>query len=203
MTTTIDLKRTYRDHYTATARPAIVDVPARPCLMIDGSGDPNTSQEYVDAISSLYPIAYGLRKALAGVTGIAYTVMPLEGLWWVDDMRDFDPDDKSNWKWTAFICQPDAVTPEMVAEVIDGVTTVKQLASGHLARLEQFGDGLSAQVLYRGPYSDEGPTIADLHGFVASTGHRLHGKHHEIYLSDARRTDPAKLRTIIRQPMTP
>ena len=85
----IDLKKVYREHYRATDEPALVDVPARPYLMIDGTGDPNTSREYQDAVTALYPLAYGLRKAVKDATGVAYTVMPLEALWWVPDMREF------------------------------------------------------------------------------------------------------------------
>lgn len=198
----IDLKKTYRDHYTAKRTPTVVDVPTRPFLMIDGRGDPNTAQEYLEAIEALYPIAYGLRAAVKQQTGDAYTVMPLEGLWWVPDMSEFDPDDKSNWLWTAMICLPDAVTDEMAADVIPAVTATKRLAAGPKARVEDFTEGVAAQILHIGPYADEAPTINALHDFIEANGHRLAGKHHEIYLSDARRADPARLRTIIRQPFT-
>lgn len=200
--TSIDLKKTYRDHYTAKRTPTIVDVPSRPFLMIDGYGDPNTAQEYQDAIEALYPIAYGLRAAIKSVTGDAYTVMPLEGLWWVPDMSEFDPTDKSNWFWTAMICLPDVVTDAMVAEVIPAVTAEKKLIAGPRARVEDFREGVAAQILHIGPYADEAPTIRELHEFITGNGHRLAGKHHEIYLSDPRRVNPAKMRTIIRQPFT-
>ena len=137
----IDLKKTYRDHYKAKRTPTVVDVPTRPFLMVDGHGDPNTAQEYREAIEALYPIAYGLRAAIKATTGDAYTVMPLEGLWWVPDMADFDPNDKSNWFWTAMICLPDAVTPEMAAEVIPAVTAKKDLAAGPKARGRAFHRG--------------------------------------------------------------
>lgn len=198
--TRIDLKKTYKEHYTAKRTPAIVDVPTRPFLMIDGRGDPNTAQEYRDAIEALYPIAYGLRAAIKSATGDAYTVMPLEGLWWVPDVRDFDPADKSNWSWTAMISLPDVVTEGMAAEVIAEVTATKNLAAGPKARIERFTEGAAAQILHIGPYADEAPTIQQLHEYIAGLGHELSGKHHEIYLSDARRGDPATLRTIIRQP---
>ncbi len=198
----IDLKKTYREHYTAKATPSIVDPPKRPFLMIDGQGDPNTAPEYIDAIEALYPIAYGLRAAIKDATGDAYTVMPLEGLWWVADMADLDPADKSNWLWTAMICLPDAVTDTMGREVIAAVTDKKALISGSKARIEVFAEGPAAQILHIGPYSDEGPNIEKLHRFIDDNGHSLAGKHHEIYLSDPRRSDPAKLRTIIRQPFT-
>jgi hypothetical protein len=200
--TSIDLKKTYRDHYTAKATPSIVDVPERPFLMIDGHGDPNTSQEYLDAIQTLYPIAYGLRAAVKTATGDAYTVMPLEGLWWVPDMAEFDPDDKSNWYWTAMICLPDVVTESMGREMIAAATEKKKLASGSKARIEAFAEGTAAQILHVGSYSDETDNIAKLHRFIADNGYSLTGKHHEIYLSDPRRTEEAKLRTVIRQPFT-
>jgi hypothetical protein len=195
----IDLKKTYRD-YRATATPTIVDVPPRNFLMIDGAGDPNTGQEYRDAIQALYPLAYGLRAAVKASTGDAYTVMPLEALWWADDMSTFNTDDKSNWLWTAMICVPDAVTPAMAAEVLPRVTAAKTLVAGSKVAFDRYHDGLSAQVLHTGPYSDEGPVIAELHQFIADQGGHLRGKHREIYLSDARKVAPEKLRTIIRQP---
>ncbi|NNC74403.1 MAG: hypothetical protein HKN93_02710 [Acidimicrobiia bacterium] len=196
-----DLKKTYRDHYTARNEPAIVEVPARPYLMIDGEGDPNTSQMYSDAVSTIYPLAYGLRKAVKDTTGVAYTVMPLEGLWWVPDMGTFTVEDKSGWLWTSLICLPDAVTPEMVADVLPAVTRRKKLPLGDVARVEPFGDGPAAQIMHWGPYSDEAPTIARLHDFIAAEGFELVGKHHEIYLTDPRRSAPEKNRTIIRQPI--
>ena len=198
----IDLKKVYRDHYTAKRTPSFVDVPRRPFLMIDGSGDPNTSREYQEAIEALYPIAYGLRAAVKAATGDAYTVMPLEGLWWVPDTDEFDPTDKSNLSWTAMFCLPDAVTETMAGEVILAVTAAKDLPAGPKARMDHYEEGTAGQILHIGPYADEAPTIAELHDFITGRGYELTGKHHEIYLSDARRADPAKLRTIIRQPCT-
>lgn len=198
--TSIDLKKIHRDHYSAKRTPTVVDVPRRPFLMIDGSGDPNTSAEYKDAVEALYPIAYGLRAAVKDATGDAYTVMPLEGLWWIEDMAGFDPVDKSSWSWTAMICVPDVVTKPLASDVIATVTSRKNLAAGAKVRLQEFTEGPAAQILHVGPYADEAPIIAELHRFIADNGHRLSGKHHEIYLSDPRRTDPSKLRTIIRQP---
>ncbi|MGF1595533.1 MAG: GyrI-like domain-containing protein [Acidimicrobiales bacterium] len=147
-------------------------------------------------------MAYGLRAAVKAATGAAYVVMPLEGLWWVPDMADFDPHDKSNWLWTMMICLPDAVTGLDTADVIATVTDRKALAAGSKVRFETFAEGAAAQILHIGPYADEAADIETLHHFIADQGHALAGKHHEIYLSDARKTDPAKLRTIIRQPVT-
>jgi len=195
----IDLTKSYRAHYTATDTPALVEVPPRPYLMIDGAGDPNTSPAYADAITSLYPLAYGLRKAVAAATGDAYKVMPLEGLWWVEDMSRFSIEDKSAWLWTAMICLPDAATAEMAETVIPAVTAKKHLPSA--ARVEAYGDGKAVQILHRGPYADEAPTIARLHRFIQEGSYNRVGKHHEIYLTDPRKSAPAKNRTIIRQPV--
>lgn len=198
----VDLKKTYREHYTARRAPELVEVPPRPYLMIDGEGDPNTAPAYRDAIAALYPLAYGIRKAIKDATGVAYTVMPLEGLWWTDDGTSYDQGDRSNWRWIAAICQAPEATVDLAERVLAAVTGKNELVSGHLARLEQFGDGLAAQVLHIGPYSDEGPTIDALHQYIDESGHRPRGKHHEVYLSDARKGDPAKFRTILRQPVT-
>jgi hypothetical protein len=199
----IDLKRTYREHYTASDRPMTVDVPRRPYLMIDGEGDPNTSEAYQDAVAALYPLAYGLRKAIKHATDIAYAVMPLEGLWWVDDMSRFALDDKSDWQWTAMISQPEEAILELAAEVLPLVTAKKRLVAGSAARIELFGDGLAAQIMHHGPYADEAPTIEGLHRFIDDEGYNFSGKHHEIYLTNPRRSAPAKNRTIIRQPIAP
>jgi hypothetical protein len=170
--------------------------------MIDGAGDPNTSAEYRDAVEALYPIAYGLRAAVKEATGDAYVVMPLEGLWWAEDMTRFRVDDKTDWLWTAMICVPEAVTDDVAAAVLPATIAKKRLEAGPKARVETFTEGPAAQILHIGPYAAEAPTIAALHRFIGESGCRLAGKHHEIYLSDPRKTDPAKLRTIIRQPLT-
>jgi len=127
--------------------------------------------------------------------------MPLEGLWWVDDMSTFSVDDKSSWSWTAMIMQPDVVTDELVRRSISDASKKKPLPAAAKLRLGRFREGLAAQILHTGPYSAEGPMIGRLHAFVVEAGYRLRGKHHEIYLSDPSRADPAKLRTIIRQPV--
>ncbi|NND02570.1 MAG: hypothetical protein HKN91_07270 [Acidimicrobiia bacterium] len=198
----IDLKRVYKEHYTAKADPSLVDVPKRPHLMIDGEGSPGASQVYLDAVGALYPIAYGIRKAIKDATGDAYTVMPLQGLWWADDMDVYISGERDAWKWTLMILQPEIVDAELAAAQIESVTAKKKLASGHLVRFEPFGDGKAAQLLHLGPYADEGPNIQRLHAYIAASGHKLSGKHHEIYLSDPRRVAPEKIRTIIRQPFS-
>ncbi len=199
--TAVDLSKAYREHYTARQDPETVDVPVRSYLMIDGKGDPGTDQSYVDAVSALYPIAYGIRAALKKSTGDADKVMPLEGLWWAENMSRFRDLHRSEWLWTMMILQPDVVTPELADETITRTTNAKKLVSGHLVRFESMGDGLAAQVLHRGPYAEEAPTINRLHLYIAEQGFQLRGKHREIYLTDPLKSAPANMRTVIRQPM--
>jgi hypothetical protein len=198
----IDLKKVYREHYTARiGRPSLVDVPARPFLMIDGEGSP-AGQQYADAVQALYPAAYGIRAVIKQETGDGYTVLPLEGLWWADDMSKFSTDDKAAWKWRMMIGLPELATATMTAEVVPGVTEQKKLVAGDQVRYEVYHEGPAAQVMHIGPYADEAPTIEALHAFIADAGLLLSGLHHEIYLGDPRKADPAKLKTIIRQPVS-
>lgn len=132
--------------------------------------------------------------------------MPLEGLWWTENMENFDIQDKNNWKWTAMIRQPDFITKNMVERALEEVEKKKNLPSLSGIRFESLHEGLSAQIMHLGPYSEEEPTIRKLHNFIEEKGYEfdgtIHGeKHHEIYISDVRKTKPEKLKTIIRQPV--
>jgi hypothetical protein len=149
----------------------------------------------------LFSVSYTLKFMVkkGGLT-IDYGVMPLEGLWWSDDMAKFSPDDKSIWKWTAMIMQPDFVTGEMVDDAIAEVKKKKNPAAIVKVRFASWLEGKSAQIMHIGPFSEEGPTIQKVHQFIDAKGKRR-GKHHEIYLSDIRKADPKKWKTIIRQPM--
>ncbi len=126
--------------------------------------------------------------------------MPLEGLWWADDMTYFQTGNKDKWKWTAMIMQPEYVTTDNVNKAIEELKKKKDLVSLPKIMFSSFTEGPSAQTMHIGPYADEGPTIEKIHNFIKEKGHRLRGKHHEIYLSDPRRSKPEKLKTIIRQP---
>lgn len=200
--TSLDLKREPGFHYRATTTPAMVTVPPRPFLMVDGEGDPNTAPAYREAVETLYPLAYALRAAVKEATGDAYTVMPLEGLWWADDMSTFSVDAKDEWRWTLMISLPDAVEHVDAAAVTARAVTAKRPPAGDRVRLERYDEGEAAQVLHRGPFATEPATIERLHAFIDAESRTLRGLHHEIYLSDLRRTAPEKLRTLIRQPVT-
>jgi len=197
----IDYKKTLKHLYQPTAKEvAEVKVPSMNFLMVDGAGDPNTSLEYQQAVEALYSVAYAIKFSVKkGSTALDYGVMPLEGLWWSDDMSTFSVDAKSDWKWTMMIMQPPLVTAEMVAAAIE-VTKMKVKDAINLMRFEAFEEGRCAQIMHIGPFSAEGPTVARVHAYIDARGGRR-GKHHEIYLSDIRKADPTKWKTIIRQPM--
>jgi len=198
----VDVKKDLKHLYQPSAKEVVeVEVPTMNYLMVDGAGDPNTSAAYAAAVEVLFMVSYAVKfmvKKLAAA--IDYSVMPLEGLWWADDMSAFSATDKSEWKWTAMIMQPSFVTPEMIERAIADVKKKKNPAAISRVRLESLSEGRCAQIMHIGPFSEEGPAIAKVHQFIDSRGRRT-GKHHEIYLSDIRKADPSKWKTIIRQPM--
>jgi hypothetical protein len=203
MATKVDFKRELRQLFGASRKPELVDVPVLNYLMMDGHGDPNTAVEYRQAVEALYAISYAAKFLVKGAPdGVDYGVLPLEGLWWTADMSKFSAEDKSAWDWTMMIMQPDVVTAEIFERAL-AKTAKKGLAALGRLRLERFAEGGSAQIMHVGPYATEQPTIQRLHAFIAEQGLHLRGKHHEIYLSDPRRTVPEKMKTIIRQPVAP
>ena len=182
----------------------IVDVPPLTYLMVDGHGDPNTG-EYRAAIEVLFPVAYALKFASKASLGKDYVVMPLEALWWAQDMQSFTTErDKSRWDWTAMILVPEWTTQPMLKAAMVSVGDKKDPpASLQRVRLERLEEGTCVQTLHIGSYDDETETLARMHDeFIPQAGLTMTGKHHEIYLSDSRRVAPAKLRTILRQPVT-
>jgi hypothetical protein len=186
---------------SAVGRPEIVEVPELNFLMVDGSGAPESSNDFQDAIGALYPLAYGAKFALKR-SGVETRVMPLEALWWTSGSGAFIPEELDKWRWTAMIMQPEPVTADLIDRVRSDAMRKKPNPNLAKVELKAFREGLCAQVMHLGPYSAERPTIEKLHAFIAAEGYRLSGKHHEIYLGDPRRAAPEKLRTIVRQPIT-
>ena len=203
----LDLKKENKELYNPSAKEvSIVDVPEMSFLMIDGEGDPNTSQEYQDSIEALFSVSFKVKFLSEKENSQDYVVMPLEGLWWVENMEDFNIQDKSGWIWTAMIRQPDFITKNMIKKAIQEVEKKKNLPALPRIKFQSLHEGLSAQIMYIGPYSEESTTMEKLHNFIEETGYEFDGslpgeKHHEIYISNMRRTKPEKLKTIIRQPM--
>ncbi|WP_127476661.1 GyrI-like domain-containing protein [Microbacterium sulfonylureivorans] len=197
----IDLKKELASYTAKRGVFDVIDIPPLRYLMIDGHGDPNT-QPYADAISTLFPVAYKLKFMSKKELGRDYVVMPLEAQWWSDDMSTFTTDrDKSRWDWTAMILVPDWTTDE---EFDRARAAAADAPAIDRLRLETLDEGRCVQTLHLGPFDDEGPVLDELHhAFIPAQGLRMTGRHHEVYLSDIRRTDPAKLRTILRQPVSP
>lgn len=194
----VDFKKELASYRAKRGAFEIIEVPPLRYLMVDGQGDPN-AQEFADAITTLYSIAYPLKFMSKREQGRDYVVMPLEALWWAEDLATFtDERDKSRWEWTAMILTPDWISDDQFERARAAATTP---AIGRL-RLEMLEERTCVQTLHVGPFEDEGPVLDRMHReFIPSHGLRMTGRHHEIYLSDLRRADPAKLRTILRQPV--
>ena len=197
----IDLKKVHTELYRPPRKPEIVEVPVFQFLMIDGVGT-TESQDFSKAIEALFGTSYRAKFLCKKQQERDYVVMPLEGLWWADDMDAFIAGDKENWKWTLMIQQPDFVTPEIVQIAKEELLKKKNLSQAEQLRLETFQEGLSAQMMHIGPFSEEGPNIEKIHALIEEKGGVFDGhlqKHHEIYLSDFRKVAPEKMKTVLRQ----
>nr|MCW2728191.1 hypothetical protein [Aeromicrobium sp.] len=200
----IDFKTSLATYRAPRGRFEIVDVPDLQYLMVDGHGDPSSSPAFVEAVEALYPVAYTLKFASKRELDRDYVVPPLEGLWWADDMDTFTTArDKSQWEWTLMLMLPEWIGRDRFDAAIQHVAA-KDGGSARVddVRLEALSEGRCVQTLHVGPFDDETAVLARLHDeFIPAHGLRMTGKHHEIYLSDVRKVDPAKQRTILRQPV--
>ncbi|MDQ6874977.1 MAG: GyrI-like domain-containing protein [Actinomycetota bacterium] len=199
-----DIKTAHKMLYSSSHKDfCIVDVPDLQYISIDGGGDPNTSPAYTDAIESLYAVAYPVKFASKSM-GRDFTVGPLEGLWRSTDVTAFNRRDKNAWEWTMMISQPVWITAVMIAEAREHAKRKEQRPGLDRICLRTLIEGRSVQILHIGAYDDEGPTLQRLHReYLPENGLTFNGDHHEIYLSDARRTEPEKRKTILRQPVRP
>lgn len=198
----IDYKKQFKDIYSASAKQcSIIRVPKMSFLMIDGKGDPNHSDAFQEAINALFRVSYTIKFMIKKSKEFDYGVMPLEGLWWCDTMDDFSVENKINWQWTLMIMQPDVVKQAVYEEAAEKVLQQTGLMSVNQLRFESYEEGLVTQILHIGPFTEEGPTVETLHNFIGSNGYAMSKKHHEIYLSDTRRSNPKNWKTIIRQPV--
>lgn len=201
--TKTDFKKELDSYQAKRGQFRVLEVPTLQYLMIDGHGDPNTSSEYSQALEALYPLAYKLKFASKRDLGRDYVVMPLEGLWWAEDMNAFTVGrDKSQWDWTMMIMVPDWIDAAMLEVAREQVAAKSKPARLDDVRLEALTEGQCVQTLHVGSYDDEAPVLEQLHSkFIPENGLRMTGKHHEIYLGDPRKVAPEKLRTILRQPV--
>ena len=199
----IDCKKEFKNLYRPSSnKVATVDVPDFNFVLVDGMGDPNTSQDYKDAVEALFTVSYTLKFIVKkGKQPLDYGVLPLEGLWWADDLNSFVNGNKNLWKWTAMVMQPKFVNAALLKVAIEQVKKKKNPPALPKLRFECFHEGLSAQILHIGPYSAEKTTVEKIHSYIKENGYEFNGKHHEIYLSNPGKTAPEKLKTIVRQPM--
>lgn len=201
----LNLKKQFPELYNPTKEPHFIEIPEMNFLMVDGTGYPVENPLYQEAMQLLYGASFSLKmKIIKPTTGKDYVVPPLEGLWWADDMSVFTTEymeRKDEWKWTSMIRIPDFVSEEQIKKGLTIFQKSKNPENFDKLRYEKYAEGTVVQVLYLGPFSEEGPVIKRMHEFALAQGYILHKKHHEIYISDPRRTKPEKLRTVIRQPI--
>jgi hypothetical protein len=198
----LDLQKELKHLYQPTSKEfSIVEVPPMNFVMLDGRGDPNTSEEFQGAMTALYGMSFTLKFASKRQLGIDYTVMPSEGLWWTDGALGLNLEDKSKFCWTLMLMQPEQITASMVEQAWKDVQRKRPSPALDRVRFERFAEGWAVQIMYIGPYANEGPTIARMHEFIAQNGYEPAGKHHEIYLGNPRRSAPEKLKTVLRQPI--
>ena len=205
----LDLRKQFKHLYQPSARKVeVVDVPRFQFAMVDGQIEPGRGPEdspaFQEALEALYGISYTLKFAskLRKQDPLDYTVMALEGLWWVEG-GEFDITRPEGWRWTLMIMQPDHITFEMYEDALRQLRQKKGERPGFSRlRFESFQEGLCVQIMHVGPYAEEPATIARMHAFAQENGYRLCGKHHEIYLGDPRRASPEKMKTVLRHPIT-
>lgn len=203
----LDLRKTYKHLYQPSAKKVeLVEVPPLQFAMIDGEIEagtgPGDSPSFQQALEALYGISYTLKFASKRrrENPIDYTVMGLEGLWWVEE-GEFDIANPSNWRWTAMILQPAHITAAMFQEALAQLRRKKPSPALDQLRLERFHEGLCLQIMHLGPYAEEPAKVARIDAYAEANGYLLHGKHHEIYVGDPRRAAPDKLKTVLRHPV--
>ena len=203
--TKADLKKTIAAYTAPRGSFEIIDVPPMQYLMIDGHGDPNTSEDYAAAVAAVFGVAYKLKFLSKVELGLDYVVMPLEGLWWSDDMATFTSErDKSRWCWTMMSLIPDWIEGGHVDAAREAALAKGGSPAIDRLRHEVLTEGECVQTLHVGSYDDEAAVLEEMHHrFIPESGLRMRGRHHEVYLADPRRTAPERLRTILRQPVEP
>lgn len=204
----LDFKKEYKELYMPKNEPALIDVPPMNFLMVDGLGDPNNNPEFGRATELLYGISYtikmSVKKGKQPEGYYDYVVPPLEGLWWIVD-GEFSFDKRDNWKWTLMIRQPEFVNEEVIKLAKDELQKKKPELQIEKARFETFEEGLCVQIMHIGPYSTEPETMKKVNAFIERHGLKDKtysvGKHHEIYLSDPRKSKPETMKTVLRHPV--
>ena len=193
----LDLRKSLRDLYSPPSGDVeLVRVPPMNYIMVDGDGEPG-GKSFQQAMAVIYNLAYTIKFRAKKVLKKDFTMMAPEGLWWTKG-KSFETSKPNDWLWTLMVVQPDFVTPKLFSEAALEVRERKNPPGLERAHLEKLEEGLCVQTMHVGPYSAEPETIARMEAYAREHGYRLVGKHHEIYLGDPQRSEPSKLRTIIR-----
>jgi len=207
MVTKIDLKKELKYLYAPSAKKVeIVNVPEFNFVMIDGQIEPGETPEHSPAFREAMMAVYGLSFTLKFISKlrkqnpIDYSVMAVEGLWWVDS-GEFDFRSMETWNWTLLMMQPKHITEDMYQEALRQLKQKKDNPALSRLRLETFNEGLCIQIMHIGPYAEEPKTLDRMKAFTDESGYIYCGKHHEIYLGDPRRAKPERLQTILRRPI--
>jgi hypothetical protein len=203
----LDYKKEYKDLYLPPSKPVLIDVPMMNFIMVDGTGDPQ-GEEYQHALEILYALTFTIKMSKMNGTRptgyYEYVVPPLEGLWWGKDGK-FDINIRDEWLWTSMIRQPEFVTVEVFDRAVWECRKKKPELDVSKARFEPYTEGLAVQIMHIGPFRDEPVSLEKINQFIDANGlHDMTGnvrKHHEIYLSDPRRTAADKLKTVLRHPV--
>ncbi|HMQ57414.1 MAG TPA: GyrI-like domain-containing protein [Rhizobiaceae bacterium] len=199
----IDFKKTFK-HLYAPPKDRWVEVDVSPLqyLMVDGQGSPGEAPEYFAAVEWLFSVSYPLKFMSKKELGRDYAVMPLEGVWFADDFSAYtQAGRRDEWRWTLMILQPEWISAGMVEKAVDK-TLAKRNDKPESLRLDTLHEGRCLTKLHIGPFADEAPALHHLHhDLMPSLGLTFNGHHHEIYLSDPRKTAPEKLKTVLRQPV--
>jgi len=207
----LDYKKEFKDLYQPKTKPSLVDVPEMTFISVSGSGDPNTSIEYKEAMEILYGLSFTIK--MSKMSGnqpegyFEYVVPPLEGLWFYDGISfdGLNVYDKNKFKWISMIRQPEFVTYEVFENAKEILAKKKPHLELSKAKLEKYHEGLCVQVMHKGSYDSEAESIKKIKEFISSNGYTEDFSdvrfHHEIYLSDPRRCAPTSLRTVIRHPV--
>ncbi len=205
----IDYKKTEKQFYNPKTKPEIIHIPKMNFIYVDGKGNPGDEDgEYAKAISLIYPIAYTLKMGLKKRVDIKgyhdYVVFPLEGFWEVENHKGYDKSMKDQFIWRSFMRVPDFITKDIFDWAIEQATHKKGIDFSKVNYMT-FEEGLVVQMMHKGPFDDEIYSVEEMHAFIEKEGYQLDfnddRKHHEIYLSDPRKTESAKLKTILRHPI--
>ncbi len=199
MSTKLDLTKTYKDYYSAKSNPVVIEFGPVPYLSITGEGEP-AGEQFIAAVEALYPFAYGVKKICKG-EGQDFGVPKLEGQWWVNSDKPALEVPRSEWQWKLLIRMPEFVTDAICESAQADVLKKKGLVLIKKIVFEKIDEQICIQIMHVGPYSTEPETIAKMNLFMTDNGLVENGLHHEIYISDPRKTAPEKMKTILRQPV--